>query len=268
MAQDDVEDLADAQTDNSSDFVRSLARGLAVIKAFDRFTPAMTLSDVARKTGLPRAAAGRFLKTLVTLEYASFDGREYRLRPRVLELGMAYFSSFSFIEIANPILEAAARQVEEPCSMGVLDGAEVVYVARHTANRMMSISIALGNRYPATSTSLGRVLLGGLPDAELDALLDRSQIRQVTPLTVTDRHALREMILKGRSDGYCTAEGQLEVGIRSIAVPVRGRDGRFIAAINMGVPATRHTMESLVSQLLPVLRSAASEIEFAIRSRP
>ena len=268
MTEDHSDELSDAQSDSSSDFVRSLARGMSVIKAFDRFTPAMTLSDVARKTGLPRAAAGRFLKTLVTLEYASFDGREYRLRPRVLELGMAYFSSFSFIEIANPILEAAAKQVEEPCSMGVLDGTELVYVARHTANRMMSISIALGNRYPATSTSLGRVLLGGLPDAELDALLDKAQIRQVTPLTVSDKRKLREMIVQGRSDGYCTADGQLEVGIRSIAVPVRGRDGKIIAAINMGVPATRHTMESLVSQLLPILRNAASEIEFAIRSRP
>lgn len=264
MAEDEIDD---AQPD-SADFVRSLARGLSVIKAFDRFSPAMTLSDVARKTGLPRAAAGRFLKTLVALEYASFDGREYRLRPRVLELGMAYFSSFSFIEIANPILEAAAKRAEEPCSMGVLDGTELVYVARHTANRMMSISIALGNRYPATSTSLGRVLLGALSDAELDALLDKAEIRQVTPMTVTDRSKLREMIVKGRSDGYCTADGQLEVGIRSIAVPVRGRDGKIIAAINMGVPATRHTMESLVTHLLPILRDAAAEIEFAIRSRP
>lgn len=268
MTSEEIDDLSDGQTENSADFVRSLARGLSVIKAFDRFTPAMTLSDVARKTGLPRAAAGRFLKTLVTLEYASFDGREYRLRPRVLELGMAYFSSFSFIEIANPILEAAAKQAEEPCSMGVLDGAELVYVARHTANRMMSISIALGNRYPATSTSLGRILLGGLSDAELDAILDKAGIRPVTPMTVTDKHKLREMIVQGRSDGYCTADGQLEVGIRSIAVPVRGRDGKIIAAINMGVPATRHSMESLVSHLLPILRSAASEIEFAIRSRP
>ena len=264
MAEDDIDD----GPPESADFVRSLARGLSVIKAFDRFTPAMTLSEVARKTGLPRAAAGRFLKTLVTLEYASFDGREYHLRPRVLELGMAYFSSFSFIEIANPILEAAARRAEEPCSMGVLDGTDLVYVARHTANRMMSISIALGNRYPAASTSLGRVLLGGLPDAELDSILEKAELRQVTPLSVTDKARLREMIVKGRSDGYCTADGQLEVGIRSIAVPVRGRDGKVLAAVNMGVPATRHTMESLVSHLLPILREAASEIEFAIRSKP
>lgn len=268
MTEQEIDDFPEEQAENSADFVRSMARGLSVIKAFDRFTPAMTLSEVARKTGLPRAAAGRFLKTLVTLEYASFDGREYRLRPRVLELGMAYFSSFSFIEIANPILEAAAKRAEEPCSMGVLDGIEVVYVARHTANRMMSISIALGNRYQATSTSLGRVLLGGLPDPELDAILDKVEIRQVTPLTVTDKRKLREMIMQGRSDGYCTADSQLEIGIRSIAVPVRGRDGKIIAAINMGVPATRHSVQSLISQLLPILRSAANEIEFALRSRP
>jgi len=267
MTDEETEDPSDAN-EGSSDFVRSLARGLSVIKAFDKSSPAMTLSDVARKTNLPRAAAGRFLKTLVSLEYASFDGREYRLRPRVLELGMAYFSSFSFIEVANPILERAARRAEEPCSMGVLDGAELVYVVRHTANRMMSISVTVGKRYPATSTSMGRVLLGGLPDEELDALLARAEIRQVTPLTITDKDELRSVIIKGREDGYCTADGQLEIGIRSIAVPVHDRDNRIIAAINMGVPASRHTIDSLRADLLPILKDAASEIELAIRSMP
>jgi len=261
------DDNAESDED-SGGFVRALARGLAVIKAFDRDTPTMTLSDVARKTGMSRAAAGRFLKTLVALGYASFDGRDYRLRPRVLELGMAYFGSHSFIDLANPVLKAAAERAQEPCSMAVLDGDEIVYVARHTANRMMSISITIGKRYPAQYTSLGRVLLGGLPDAELDRFLQTAELRQVTPHTVTDRAVLRAMILQGRSDGFCEAESQLEVGILSIAVPVRDRSGAIMAAINMGVPASRHDRASQRRDLLPILREAAREIEFALAQRP
>ncbi|KPQ06629.1 MAG: IclR family transcriptional regulator, pca regulon regulatory protein [Rhodobacteraceae bacterium HLUCCA12] len=253
--------------DSGGDFVRSLARGLAVLKAFDQDSPAMTLSDVARKTGLSRASAGRFLKTLVALDYASFDGRDYRLRPRVLELGMAYFSSHSFVDIANPILKAAADKAQEPCSMAVLDGADIVYVVRHTANRMMSISITIGKRYPAHYTSLGWVLLGGLDDAERDRILAEAELRQVTPHTITDRDRLRAVIEQGRADGYCAAESQLETGILSIAVPVRDRIGTIIAAINMGVPASRHDRASLRRALLPILRDAAAEIEFALSKR-
>lgn len=254
--------------DTGPDFVRSLARGLAVLKAFDQDSPALTLSEVARRTNLSRAAAGRFLKTLVTLGYASFDGRDYRLRPRVLELGMAYFSSHSFIDIANPLLKEAADRATEPCSMAVLDGAEIVYVARHTANRMMSISITIGKRYPAHSTSLGRVLLGGLPDSRLDDLLAAADIRQVTPDTITDKNELRRVILAARSDGHSVAESQLEVGILSIAVPVRERTGEVIAAINMGVPSSRHSLQTLRTELLPILEETAAEIEFALSKRP
>lgn len=254
--------------ESSGDFVRSLARGLAVLKAFDQDNPAMTLSEVARKTGLSRASAGRFLKTLVALEYASFDGRDYRLRARVLELGMAYFSSHSFIDIANPILKEVAERTREPCSMAVLDGAEIVYVARHTASRMMSISINIGKRYAAHYTSLGRVLLGGLDDSALDQILAKAELRQVTPHTITDRARLRAVIVQGRADGYCEAESQLETGILSVAVPLRDRSGAMIAAINMGVPASRHDMTSLRRDLLPVLRDAAGEIEFALSQRP
>ena len=262
------EDQSTGQAEKGRDFVQSLARGLAVLKAFDQDSPAMTLSDLARKTGMSRAAAGRFLKTLVALEYASFDGRDYRLRPRVLELGMAYFSSHSLVDIANPILAAAADRAHEPCSMAVLDGAEIVYVARHTANRMMSITITIGKRYPAHSTTLGRVLLGGLDDAELERILADAEIAQVTPFTVTDKAELRKLIERARVEGCAMAENLLEVGILSVAVPVRGRSGDIVAAINMGVPSSRHTLDSLRAQLLPVLRDTAAEIEFALSRRP
>ncbi len=259
-----AEDHDVSQIEKGSDYVQSLARGLAVLKAFDQDTPAMTLSDVARKTGMSRAAAGRFLRTLVALEYASFDGRDYRLRPRVLELGMAYFSSHSLVDIANPILAAAAEKAQEPCSMAVLDGVEIVYVARHTANRMMSITIPIGKRYPAHSTTLGRVLLGGLDDAELDRILAAADIRQVTAFTVTDKDELRRLIEHARTVGYAMAENLLEVGILSVAVPVKGRSGDIVAAINMGVPSSRHTLDSLGEHLLPILREAATEIEFVL----
>lgn len=261
--------MMDDSTDNgeSGEFVRALARGLAVMKAFDQNTPAMTLSDVARRTGLSRASAGRFLKTLVALEYASFDGRDYRLRPRVLELGMAYFSSHSFIDIANPILKATADRAQEPCSMAVLDGSDIVYVVRHTADRMMSINITIGKRYPAHYTSLGWVLLGGLEDDEVGRIVAEAELRQVTAHTITDRAHLHRLIMQGRRDGYCEAESQLETGILSIAVPVRDRTGKIIAAINMGVPASRYDRAALKRDLLPVLQEAATEIEFALSNR-
>ena len=258
----------DDAVDSGADFVRSLARGLAVLKSFDQDSPALTLSEVARRTNLSRAAAGRFLKTLVTLGYASFDGRDYRLRPRVLELGMAYFSSHSFVDIASPLLKEAADRAAEPCSMAVLDGTEIVYVARHTANRMMSISINIGKRYPAHSTSLGRVLLGGLTDNELDELLAAAEIRQVTPHTITNKKELRRVIIASRADGYCLAQSQLEVGILSVAVPVHDRDNSIVAAINMGAPSSRHNLETLRKELLPILRETAAEIEFALSKRP
>lgn len=255
------------EAESADDFVRSLARGLSVLKAFDQDTPAMTLSEVARKTGLSRASAGRFLRTLVALRYASFDGRDYRLRPRVLELGMSYFSSHSFVEIASPILKEASDRVEEPCSMAVLDGNEIVYVARHTANRMMSISIPIGKRYLAVNTSMGRMLLSSLSETRLEQVLEASQLRKVTQHTIVERDTLREMILDAGKKGYAEAESQLEVGILSIAVPVRDRSGAMIAAINMGVPSSRHDMTSLKRDLLPILLEAASEIEFALSNR-
>lgn len=249
---------------DSNDFVRSLARGLAVLKAFGRDAPELTLSEVARRTDLSRAAAGRFLKTLVSLGYAAFDGRFYRLRPKVLELGTAYFSSQPFIEIASRLLKQAADRAREPCSMAVLDGDGIVYVVRHTANRMMSITIPIGKRYAAHSTSLGRVLMAALPDHELDAMIDAAELRQVTPYTVTDKAELRALVLRSREQGYSLAESQLEVGILSIAVPVHDGNGRVIAAINMGVPSSRHDRESLVRDLLPILRETADEIALAL----
>ena len=237
-----MQENTDETSDDSGGFVRSLARGLAVLKAFDRDDPTMTLSDVARKTGLSRAAAGRFLKTLVTLGYASFDGREYRLRPRVLELGMAYFGSHSFIDLANPILEAAAERAQEPCSMAVLDGDEIVYVARHTANRMMSISITIGKRYPAQYTSLGRVLLGGLPDAALDDFLDRAHDTDITGAAA--KIAL-QCLFDHRDRGRgCThpqrikrhhETGRAEAALRAVEIDHRLLDGmkRAVGALEM-----------------------------------
>src|SRR5512139_1746855 len=154
-------------TGRGQDFVQSLERGLAVIRAFDRDHPELTLSEVATATGVTRAAARRFLLTLAELGYVRSDGRLFALTPRVLELGYAYLSSMSLPEVAEPHLEALVATVNESSSVSVLDGTDVVYVARVPTSRIMTVSISVGTRFPAYATSMGRVLLAGLDDAEL-----------------------------------------------------------------------------------------------------
>lgn len=252
----------------NGDHVQSLVRGLAVIKAFDSEHVAMTLSEVARRTDMPRAAARRFLLTLVDMGYVGFDGQRFRLRPRILELGVSYFHSCSFIEIAQPYMEDVLKQVNESCSMSVLDGDDVAYVARFPTSRIMSVAIAVGTRFPAWATSMGRVLLSGLSDAALDAALARVEPRPLTPNTVTDREKLREIILAARSRGYCAVEEELELGLLSVAVPVHNGAGEVIAAVNVAVPTSRHTPESLHQEILPVLQRAAADIDQALKRLP
>ena len=167
-------------TGRRTDFVQSLDRGLAVIRCFSSEHPSLTLSEVAERTGLTRAAARRFLLTLQELGYVGSSGRQFSLRPRVLALGYAYLSSFSVAQIAQPHLEDLAEELHESCSVSVLDGDDLVYVARASANRIMTISLTVGTRLPPYPTSMGRVLLAHLPEAELDAHLGRTKLRRLT----------------------------------------------------------------------------------------
>ena len=206
-----------------TDFVQSLDRGLAVIRCFSSEHPSLTLSEVAERTGLTRAAARRFLLTLQELGYVGSSGRQFSLRPRVLALGYAYLSSFSVSQIAQPHLEDLAEQLHESCSVSVLDGDDLVYVARASANRIMTIALTVGTRLPAYPTSMGRILLAHLPERELDAYLRRTTMRKLTEHTITDPGELRKVLAEARSKGWAAVDQELEAGVRSIAVPHPGQ---------------------------------------------
>ncbi len=248
----------------SGPFVQSLERGLAVIRAFDGDHRELTLSDVARRTGLPRAAARRFLLTLVELGYVRTDGRLFSLRPRVLDLGYAYLSSTSLPEVAQPHLEELVARVHESCSVSVLDGHDIVYVARVATKRLMTVAINVGTRFPAYATSMGRVLLAARSPAERAAYLRSVRLDALTRHTVTDPDELAAVLTQVADQGYALLDQELEEGLRSIAVPVRDGTGEVVAAMNVSASA-RRTPDSLRAELLPPLRRAAGEIESDLR---
>jgi IclR family pca regulon transcriptional regulator len=243
------------------DFVQSLERGLAVIRAFDRDHPELTLSEVAAATGVTRAAARRFLLTLAELGYVRADGRFFSLTARVLELGYAYLSSLSLPEVAEPHLEALVTEVNESSSVSVLDGEDVVYVARVPTSRIMTVVISVGTRFPAYATSMGRVLLAGMPDGELEDYLARVKLARLTARTVSSVAALRGELVKVRGQGYSLVNQELEDGLRAIAAPIRDRSGRVIAALNVSAHASRTSLEVMRRDLLPPLLKTAARIE-------
>jgi IclR family pca regulon transcriptional regulator len=241
-------------------FVQSLARGLAVIRAFDVDHPELTLSDVARATGLNRAAARRFLHTLVELGYVRTDGRIFALRPRVLELGYSYVSSLSLPEVALPTMERLVEQLHESCSMAVLDDDEIVYVARVPTKRIMSVAISVGTRFPAYATSMGRVLLAHQDPQWLDGYLAKVSLEPITPRTVRTRDELVPILERVRRDGYCLVDEELEEGLRAVAAPIWGAQGRVAAAINVSAHISRGSAEAIRNELLPLLLDTARAI--------
>lgn len=243
------------------DFLQTLERGLAVIRSFDRFHAHMTLSDVSRRTGLTRAASRRILHTLVTLGYARTDGKVFELSPRVLELGYAYLSSFGVAEVAQMFMEEVSRKLGESCSMAVLDRAEVIYVARVQAQRIMGQALEVGARLPAYPTAMGQVLLAALPDSELAGLIDAYPIPHMTEKSIVDRAEYLRKIAEVRRTGYALVDEELELGVRSIAVPIHDRRNRVIAAMNVGAHAGRISLEDMTRKVLPVLRQAANDVE-------
>jgi IclR family transcriptional regulator, pca regulon regulatory protein len=241
-------------------FVQSLERGLAVIRAFDADNAELTLSEVARATGLTRAATRRFLLTLVDLGYVRTDGRLFTLSPRVLELGYAYLSSMTLPEVAEPHLERLVAQVHESSSVSVLDQDSVVYVARVATSRIMRVTINVGTRFPAYATSMGRVLLAGMPAPELDAYLARAQVRPYTQRTVPSVDELRAVLERVRNQGWAIVDQELEEGLRAIAAPIRDRSGRVVAAINVSTHSSRTSLGQMRRDLLPPLLATAAHI--------
>ena len=258
---------ADAGPARNSDFVQSLDRGLAVIKAFGPDRERLSLSEVARATGLTRAATRRFLLTLVKLGYVRNDGREFSLRPRVLELGYAYLSGLAMPEVAAPHLEELVAKVRESSSISVLDAQHIVYVARVPTKRIMTVSISVGTRFPAYATSMGRVLLAGLSQDDLDRYLAEADLAPITGRTVTDPDRLREILRDVAKQGYAIVDQELEEGLRAVAAPIHGAGEAVTAAINISAHASRVSMASMRTELLPHLLDTASRIESDLRSQ-
>jgi IclR family pca regulon transcriptional regulator len=259
--------MLDSAPERNPDYVQSLERGLAVIRAFGSERPELRLSDVARETGLTRAAARRFLLTLVRLGYVRQNGSTFSLRPRVLELGYAYLSALSLPEVAMPHMETLVAEVNESSSVAVLDDVDIVYVARVPTRRIMTITIAVGTRLPAYATSMGRVLLAGLPPDALDERLARMELEPLTPTTVSSVQGLRERIEQARSAGWAAVDQELEQGVRSAAVPIRDAGKNVFAALNVSVHATRMTMQALRREVVPRLHRTAEAIEVDLRAQ-
>lgn len=255
-------DAEPAQADPN--FMTSLARGLAVLQAFSDSRRSLTMAQISHKTGIPRASVRRCLHTLIELGYAHADGNHFALSPKVLTLGYSYLSSTPLTVSAHPYLNQVSRTLNESCSLAVLQDYEVLYVGRSAASRIMSVSLTTGSRLPAYCTSLGRVLLAHLPPEQLDDYFAHVQLKAMTERTVVSEQRLREILAEVRQQGYALIEEELEVGLRSIAVPVRGASGSVIAALNVGAHAARVSNRRMIESFLPVLLKGAQELSILL----
>jgi IclR family transcriptional regulator, pca regulon regulatory protein len=255
--------------ERDTDFVQSLERGLMVIRTFSEESREQTLAEVARRSGLNRASARRFLLTLEKLGYVGSDGRRFWLRPKILDLGYAsYLASTRVWDGAQPHMQLLVASVHESSSATVLDGDDIVYVMRVPTKRIMTVNLTVGTRLPAYPTSMGRVLLAHLPPDQLDAYLDRIEPQPLTARTVTDKTQLRTTLDQVRRQGWALVDQELEEGVRSVALPLHGGDGTVIAAINLSGHAGRISLETLVAEFLPALRNTVTTIERDIKTIP
>jgi IclR family pca regulon transcriptional regulator len=248
----------DALTDPS--FMTSLARGLAVVRAFSDQRRSLTIAQISHRTGIPRAAVRRCLYTLKQLGYAESDANNFTLKPKILTLGYSYLSSTPLTVSAQPCLNSISRLLNESCSLAVIDDNEVLYVSRSATSRIMSVALNTGSRLPAYCTSLGRVILAHMSEDALDAYFAKVKLKAFTERTVVSAKRLKEILDEVRRAGYVVVEEELEVGLRSIAVPVRGASGNVLAALNIGAQATRVTKKQMVEEFLPVLLRGAQEL--------
>jgi IclR family pca regulon transcriptional regulator len=246
-------------------YVQSFARGLGVLRSFGADAPAQTLSEVAERAGLTRAGARRILLTLLHLGYVDADGRLFRLTPKVLDLGYAYLSSLPLWSQAQPLLADLSQAVRQSCSAAVLEGDDIVYVVRLSAQRTMSINLGIGSRLPAYCTSMGRVLLAGLAPEQLRARLERAALLKLTPQTVVDVDQLMHVIATVREQGWSLVSEELEFGLISIAAPVHDRTGKVVAALNISGQTGTTTAERLIDDCLPKLLATAQQVSALMR---
>ena len=248
----------------STDFAQSLERGLAVIRAFGPDHPRLTLSDVARRTGLTRATARRFLLTLVELGYVDFDGRLFRLRPQVLELGYSYLSGLTAPEVALPYMEGLVGQVSASASLGVLDRGDIFYAAHVPASRMLAVRVPVGTRVPAHATAMGQVLLAALPASERRQYLDSARLEAFTPQTVTTRAELTAALDAVYRNGYALGDQGLEENLFAVAVPVTDGRGSVVGALAIATQASP-AAEPQQADYLPALLETAAQVSAQLR---
>jgi IclR family pca regulon transcriptional regulator len=247
--------------DTPVEIVQSLVKGLAVIQAFNKHQPMMTLSEVANSTGFSRAASRRFLLTLVMEGYAKQEGKLFSLTAKILDLGFSYLSSQNIWLFGKPLMEQLVEQLNDSCSAAVLEGNDVVYVARvATTTRIMSIGLNVGTRLPAFATSLGRVLLAELTDPALNNFLSHCKVKQYTDHTSTDIPQLITLIKQVKKQGYSIVDEELELGLTSVAVPVRDNKGNVVAALSISTHASQMDTQHRVLTILPALQLCADKI--------
>lgn len=254
--------------DKPPEFVEALAKGLAILEAFDAQHPEMTLSEVARRVGLSPAAARRSLLTLGCLGFVGQDGKRFHLRARIMALGSTFYVSARIEDLVLPELRAVVERFGDASSVGILDGRDVIYVAHHTVQRARRPAAVVGARYPAYATSIGRVLAAALPDDRLDDWLAMLDPKPLTSRTCTDKTALRATLMQVRTAGYATTVDQLDYGITAIAVPIRDRQGRTVAALNSSGYTGLVTPDRLIEERLQELRVTASRISHAMARYP
>ena len=254
--------------DRPAEFVEALAKGLAILESFDATHAEMTLSEVARRVGLSPAAARRSLITLQTLGYVGQKDKRFHLRPKIMTLGSTFYFSTRIEDVLQPNLRALVETWGDASSIGTLDGDDVIYIAHVSVQRARRAAAVIGARYPACATSLGRVLLAGLPDVALDRYIAHVRPAALTSKSITDPKLLRQEILAVREAGYSTTVDQLDYGITALAVPIRDIEGRTIAALNTSGYTGMVTPETLVAERLPALREAASNIAHEIARYP
>lgn len=247
--------------------VQSLARGLAVIRTFGRDAQHQTLSQVASRARLSRATARRFLHTLTELGYAHFDGKHFALTPRVLDLGYAYLASTSLWEVAQPHMEKVTATLHESCSVSVLEDTDVVYVARVPTQRIMTVTLGVGIHLPAFATSMGRTLLAYLPEPQLERFFATARFEPLTERTVTDPRDLRAILKEVAQRGWALVDQELELGVRSVAAPIRDASGRVIAAMNASGHASRVTVPQMKRDFVPVLLEAVHNVSATLAMR-
>ena len=241
-------------------FLESLDRGLSVLECFDEQHRERTLSEVAQAVGITRSTARRILLTLVDKGFLRLDGRNFSLTPRVLRFGFSYLAALRLPQVADPHIEALAKELGETISVTILDGPDVVYVARVRSPRIIRISITVGMRFPAYATSTGRVLLAGLSADALDDYLKTTEFQAFTPHTISDGEQLRAEVRKVAADGWSMSENELEIGIRGAAVPIRDRTGAVVAALNSSLQGTQYTRDDVAVSVVPKLVATAERI--------